>query len=115
MHRSPVSGLRALLAVAIGLMCSGNSVTFAQSLPDGDGAAQVDLLTREGVASVDGAWRYHDVELVGATHRAPDANGQPTGAAVGTWDIAPHAGDRGYDDASWTVLDPTTLGQRRGN
>jgi gluconolactonase len=108
--------MRTLLVAALGLLSGGTSIaTFAQALPAGDGAAQVDLLTREGVALLDGAWRYHDVELVTTTHRAADANGQPTGDSVRTWEIAPQAGDRGFDDSSWPVLDPTTLGQRRGD
>ena len=85
---------------------------------DGDaGAAQasIDLATRVGVDAVKGAWRYSDVELVPTQHRAPDANGQPTGNVVNTWDYAPHAGGRDFDDKEWQVLDPTTLAARRGN
>ena len=78
-------------------------------------AASIDLTTADGVAQVQGAWRYADVELEQVTHHAPDAAGQPTGAAVRTWDITPHAGGRDYDDASWAVVEPATLKQRRGN
>jgi gluconolactonase len=78
-------------------------------------AAVLDLATREGVAAVQGAWRYADVELVRVKHRAPDAEGQPTGAPVETWDLRPHAGGLAFDDARWPVLDPTTLAQRRGD
>jgi gluconolactonase len=87
----------------------------AQALPDGEPAAHVDLLTTDGVALVNGTWRYHDVDIVPATHRAPDPNGQPTGEPVQTWEITPHAGARGFDDSAWNALDPTLLGKRRGH
>jgi gluconolactonase len=87
----------------------------AQEMPNGEPAASIDLATDEGVRAVNGAWRYRDVEIVPTQHRAPDANGQPTGAAVATWDVQPHAGARDFDDAAWTVIGPTTLKDRRGN
>ena len=77
--------------------------------------ATIDLTTRAGVTSVAGEWRYADVEIKRTQHRAPDAAGQPTGAPVDTFDIAPRAGGRDFDDSAWPVLDPTTLNQRRGH
>jgi gluconolactonase len=104
--------LGALLgATSLGCTATAN----AQALPDGEPAAQVDLLTGDGAALLQGQWRYHDVAIVPTMHRAADAAGQPTGAAVDTLDIAPHAGDRGFDDSAWTTLDPASLGQRRGH
>jgi gluconolactonase len=76
---------------------------------------RVDLSTREGVALVQGAWRFADVELDLTTHHAPDSSGQPTGAAVPAWDIHPHAGGRDFDDTAWPILDPASLSKRRGN
>jgi gluconolactonase len=78
-------------------------------------AASIDLATQQGVAAMQGEWRYSDVQLEQVQHHAPDAQGQPTGAAVSTWDIQPHAGLREFDDSQWQQLDPTTLNQRRGN
>jgi gluconolactonase len=78
-------------------------------------AASIDLTTAAGVTQVQGTWRYSDVALARITHRAPDAAGQPTGAAVDTWDIAPHAGGREFDDSTWAVIDPASLSQRRGH
>lgn len=77
--------------------------------------ATIDLTTRDGVASVGGAWRYADTRIVPAQFRLPDADGQPTGAATDTYDYEPHAGGADYDDAAWPVIDPTTLGARRGH
>jgi len=91
--------------------CGLVSHAYAESAP----LTTVDLTTREGVASVAGEWRYADVEIKRTQHRAPDAAGQPTGARVDTFDIAPRAGGRDFDDSAWPVLDPTTLNQRRGH
>lgn len=87
----------------------------ATDVPRGTAAASVDLTTRDGVALVGGAWRYSDTEIIATTHRAADADGQPTGAPVQTWDYRPHAGGVSFDDSGWPVLDPTSLNQRRGH
>ena len=78
-------------------------------------AASLDLMTRAGVDAIAGAWRYRDVELVRVQHRAPDAQGQPAGEAVTTWDIEPHAGLRDFDDAQWETIEPSSLNSRRGH
>jgi len=91
------------------------SYPFANANEIDSPAATIDLMTRDGVSLVQGAWRYSDVELQPIQHRAPDASGQPTGAAIGTWDIQPHAGLKEFDDAAWQVIDPATLTQRRGH
>jgi gluconolactonase len=77
-------------------------------------AAEIDLTTQSGLDLVKGAWRYSDVQLVRAQHRAADADGQPTGARIETWDYEPHAGVRDFDDSKWSTLDPATLSARRG-
>jgi len=64
---------------------------------------------------VHATWRYSDVQIVPTTFRLPDADGQPTGAATATYDLNPHAGAAEFDDSAWPVLDPATLGARRGN
>jgi gluconolactonase len=77
--------------------------------------AQLDLTTQAGIDAVQGAWRYKDIELIPTQHRRPDAQGQPTGAPAVTWDYAPHAGARDFDDADWEKIDPATLALRRGH
>ena len=77
--------------------------------------ARVDLATQAGLELVRGIWRYSDVELVPTRHRSPDAQGQPTGAAASTWDYAPRAGGRDFDDSSWQTIAPETLSERRGH
>ncbi len=77
-------------------------------------AATVDLMTSDGVSMVQGAWRYKDVELARVPFHAPGVDGQPTGAAISTWDIQPHAGGRDFDDRDWPVIGASTLVQHRG-
>jgi gluconolactonase len=77
--------------------------------------ARVDLTTVEGTAVMNAAWRYHDVKLVPARFRAPDAQGQPTSDWRDTWDIEPHAGAAAFDDSTWTPVAASALTARRGN
>jgi gluconolactonase len=77
-------------------------------------AASVDLMTPDGVSMVQGAWRYKDVELARVPFHAPGVDGQPTGAAISTWDIQPHAGLRDFDDRDWPVIDASALAKHRG-
>jgi len=100
------------------LVALGQASFAVHAIPGDDGTrplAVIDLATSTGAAAVRGQWRYSDVEIVPTTFRAADAQGQPTGAEVSTYDYRPHAGTRGYDDSTWTVIDANTLGVRRGN
>ena len=90
------------------------ALTATQAHADAVAQVSVDLATPEGVAVVQGAWRFADVELDRTTHRSPDSTGQPTGAAMPTWDIRPHAGGRDFDDSAWPIIDPVLLSKRRG-
>jgi gluconolactonase len=116
MHRhrevNPSSLLATLLTTIAALMVNLAVVRDAKAATPN---ARIDLATRDGAALVMGEWRYADAEPARATHRAPDANGQPTGAAVSTWDIRPHAGNNGFDDSAWPVIAADSLAQRRGN
>ncbi len=87
----------------------------AAAAPAGDPLAVIDLATQQGVARVKGAWRYRDAQIVPAQNRAPDAEGQPTGAPVSTYGIEPAAGWADYDDSQWPVIAPESLAARRGN
>jgi gluconolactonase len=98
-------------SLALGFATSG---IVQAATPSATPTARIDLATREGAALVKGEWRYADAELVRVAHRAPDSGGQPNGAPVSTWDIAPRAGDNGFDDAAWPVIAADSLAQRRG-
>jgi gluconolactonase len=106
----------AVLFVALFAGASGHALADHTAAPTGQPpSAVIDLTTREGVVLTAANWRYSDVVLVPAEHRAPDDAGQPTGPVVATWDFSPHAGLRDYDDSGWSVLAPGTLAARRGN
>ena len=103
-------------ALVFCLFCTSAPVASAQpDVPSGPPLASIDLMTAEGVALVNGKWRYSDTRIVEVTHHRPDAAGQPTGEPVRTYDYTPHAGGADYDDSKWEVLDPKSLTRRRGN
>jgi len=108
--RAPLAALVALAALPL---TSGRALS--QGVPGGAALATIDLQSETGLRQVAGAWRYADARLEPTRHRAPDANGQPTGAVVETWDLLPHAGVNGFDDSDWAILEPATLRQRRGH
>jgi gluconolactonase len=74
----------------------------------------IDLATREGVALVQGQWRYSDTRLVQVDFTGPGPDGQPTGRPVKTYDYLPKAGGVGFDDSAWMAIEPTSLAERRG-
>ncbi|HEU4427874.1 MAG TPA: SMP-30/gluconolactonase/LRE family protein, partial [Myxococcota bacterium] len=105
---------RALLVAWVALAPHG-AFAAAPGVPETEPLATIDLTTSAGAALVQAQWRYSDVRIVPATHRAPDAEGQPTGAPVGTYTIEPRAGRADYDDSAWPVIAPESLTARRGN
>jgi gluconolactonase len=116
-HGTPhwFSAVRGPLLYYVVKVSDGARGAAADGAPTGTPLAAIDLATRDGVALVQGTWRYRDAELVPAKHRAPDAEGQPTGAPVSTWQIEPRAGWAGYDDSAWPAIAPESLAARRGN
>ena len=52
-----------------------------------------------------GQWRYHDVKIVDADSRAVGPDLKPSGAAIRTYDYAPHAGAADFDDSQWEAID----------
>jgi len=85
----------------------------APALPNRAPDAVVDLTTAEGVRLVDGKWRYSDTRIVEADFRAPDAESQPTGATIKTYDYEPHAGPADFDDSNWPIIASDSLKERR--
>jgi gluconolactonase len=76
--------------------------------------AIVDLATREGVALVSGSWRYADARLVEIESPGVGPDLKPSGAPGRTLDVTPAAGALGFDDSSWTRIEPESLTDRRG-
>lgn len=81
--------------------------------PSGTPDGVVDLSTVEGAALVKGQWRYSDTKVVETDFRGPGADLQPTGAPIKTYDVTPHAGGPGFDDAGWPAIEATSLSARR--
>jgi len=69
----------------------------------------VDLMTAEGSAVFAATWRAREAKLVQCPALGDAMPEFPT-----TYDIEPHAEERGFDDADWTAVPATDLGGRRG-
>ncbi len=85
-----------------------------QDAPGGPSEASIDLTTPEGVALVQGEWRYSDTRIVEVEFPGPGTDNQPTGSIGKTYDYEPHAGGADYDDSRWEVVAPDSLSARRG-
>ena len=69
--------------------------------------AIVDLQSEQGLALVDGHWRYCDArvsEIDFVAVGAPDDPLGPGGAPNRTYDVEPHAQGADYDDSQWRIL-----------
>ncbi len=92
----------------------GGAARAAESvLPAGAPDAVLDLATLSGAARAGGPWRYHDVRIVEVDFRSPGPDRKPSGSPNRTYDIAPHAEGRDFDDSAWESLDATNLDARR--
>jgi hypothetical protein len=69
----------------------------------------VNLMTQDGVAVFNAQWKNMDVKIVDAP---PMANAGPQWKS--SYDIQPHAGEMGFDDSSWPVIEAKSLADRRG-
>ncbi len=107
--------LTAALVLALAQAGQGAARAQAPEIPSGTASAVIDLATREGAALVRGVWRTHEARIVAVKHRAPDADGQPTGVPIETYDIAPRAGAAEFDDSAWEAIEPGALVGRRAN
>jgi gluconolactonase len=104
---------RVLAAILVAGACATQALASDAALLEREPDASIDLATAEGVALVQGEWRYHDVSIVETDFKAAGADGQPTGAPNRTYDYSPHAGWADFDDSNWQVIAPTTLETRR--
>jgi gluconolactonase len=103
------------LLIRIAALWGASALLTAHAQAPEQPAVSIDLATAEGVAQVQGTWRYSDVQLLPVMHRGPDAHGQPTGEPQSTWNFQPHAGGRDFDDSGWPAIEPGSLQQRRGH
>jgi gluconolactonase len=80
--------------------------SYAPSLPP---SRVVNLMTAEGVAAFNAQWKQSGVRFV----EIPPIQGAMPEYKT-TYDIQPHAGESGFDDSSWPVIEPKSLPDRRG-
>ncbi len=72
-------------------------------------AHTVDLMTAEGMRALGATWKTMEAKIVEAPllpNRLPGYDK--------TYDIAPHAGEGGYDDSKWPAIEAKDLAARRG-
>jgi len=99
--------------LSLGLSAAPAFCQTIQDPPFGRPDAVVDLASDRGAQLVNGAWRYHDVQIVQADFRAVGADLKPSGGPTKTYDYEPHAGGREFDDSHWEQISPSSLDQRR--
>jgi gluconolactonase len=69
----------------------------------------VDLMMVEGSALFGAQWKTREAKIIEVA-AIPEAMPEFTT----TYDIDPHAGEDGFDDAAWPTIAPTALGAKRG-
>ena len=102
----------ALIPITIATAASAQApppTTPPQIAPTLVPATTVDLMTAEGAATLGAQWKTMEAKIV----EGPALNGAMPGYKT-SYDIAPHAGESGFDDSSWPAIEPKGLGDRRG-
>jgi gluconolactonase len=69
----------------------------------------VNLMTPEGSAAFGAVWKTIEAHVVETTPMAGRMPGYDK-----TYDMVPHAGDAGFDDSKWSVIEAKGLADRRG-
>src|SRR5262245_26530388 len=103
-------------AMASLALLMSSSLCYAQVTGDAPGVrpdAIVDLKTDEGIELLQGQWRYSNVKIIEVDHHSPGVDLAPSGPSNRTQDIDLHAGAADFDDATWEVLKPAQLEERR--
>jgi gluconolactonase len=69
----------------------------------------VDLMTADGMAAFGAVWKHMEAKIVEGPALPAAMPGYKT-----SYDISPHAGEKGFDDSSWPTIEAKGLGDRRG-
>src|SRR4030095_957886 len=64
----------------------------------------VDLMTAEGMAAFSAQWKHTEAKIVEGPALPNAMPGYKT-----SYDLAPKAGEKGFDDSSWQTLEPKQL------
>lgn len=69
----------------------------------------VDLMTADGMAAFGARWKHMEAKIVEGPALPAAMPAYKT-----SYDISPHAGEKGFDDSSWPTIEPKGLADRRG-
>ena len=69
----------------------------------------VDLMTADGMTAFGAQWKHMEAKIVEGPALPAAMPGYKT-----SYDIAPHAGEKGFDDSSWPTIEAKGLTDRRG-
>ena len=69
----------------------------------------VDLMTADGMSAFGAQWKHMEAKIVEGPALPAAMPGYKT-----SYDITPHAGEKGFDDSSWPVIEAKGLADRRG-
>jgi gluconolactonase len=72
-------------------------------------AISVDLMTADGMAALGAQWKHLEAKIVEGPALPAAMPGYKS-----SYDISPHAGEKGFDDSSWPTIEPKGLADRRG-
>ena len=113
-----ISNAAPVLACALAISLTFATKASAQALPPTSlpqiapvlvPAQVVDLMTADGMAAFGAQWKHMEAKIV---------EGPALPAAMPdyktSYDISPHAGEKGFDDSAWPTIEPKGLAGRRG-
>jgi len=69
----------------------------------------VDLMTADGMTAFGAQWKHMEARIVEGPALPAAMPGYKT-----SYDISPHAGEKGFDDSSWPTIEAKGLADRRG-
>ena len=101
---------RLCIALPASLLVVSASWCYAQQP---EPLATINLATSNGVALVQGRWRYSDVKIISTEFLDAGPDGQPGSRPNSAYDIEPKAGGFEFDDRGWKEIPPESLGKRR--
>ena len=117
MRTNNVAGLIACAALATAPLTFATQAS-AQALPPTSPpqiapalvpANVVDLMTADGMTAFGAQWKHMEAKIVEGPALPAAMPGYKT-----SYDIAPHAGEKGFDDSSWPTIEAKGLTDRRG-
>ena len=117
MHTNTVARLFACAALAT-IPLTFTTQASAQALPPTSPpqiapslvpAHVVDLMTADGMAAFGAQWKHMEAKIVEGPALPAAMPGYKS-----SYDISPHAGEKGFDDSSWPTIEAKGLTDRRG-